>query len=208
MTISTHLLPHVSYNFSCVFFLFSLFLLSLLFHHCRAPVSTTRKLGLDLDAPRQGLDLLKGQGLGLFQGVADTVTGLFAKVKKQAVTPLIHAKITTATTSTSSSSSSSSVQTPVTATSGGEGVVSADEGDDAGQKDVDAKMALTIGRDGTVTTSSSTTNTNTPHLRGGATAAAAAAVAVVAAAVAPLPTAATEPKTTTTSTTTTTTTTI
>ena len=194
MALSTHLLPHVIFSYLfLILFVSSSFSLS---HHCRAPVSTTRKLGLDLDAPRQGLELLKGQGLGLFHGVADTVTGLFAKMKKQAVTPLIHAKITTATTATSSSSSS--VQTPITTTSGGEGVVSADEGDDAGQKDVDAKMALTIGRDGTVTT-----NANTPHLRGGATAAAAAAVAVVAAAVAPLPTATTEPKTTTTSTTTT-----
>ena len=199
-------------SISPMYSIFSLFLLSFCFHHCRAPVSTTRKLGLDhLDAPRQGLELLKGQGLellkgqglGLFQGVADTVTGLFANVKKQAVTPLIHTKTTTATTTSSSSrsSSSSSVQTPVTATSGSDGVVSADEGDDAGQKDVDAKMALTIGRDGTVTTSSSSSNSNTPHLRGGATAAAAAAaVAVVAAAVAPLTTAATEPKTTTTTT--------
>ena len=51
----------------------------------------------------------------------------------------------------------------------------------ADKVDAASKMALTISRDGTVTTN---TVTSTPHLRGGV-GAAAAAVAVVAAAVVP-----------------------
>jgi len=123
------------------------------------------------------------------------------QVAKDVVAP-ITAKITkggsiaTTTATTTSASGSSSIipkSQPTVTDSSVKSIVSGGSEETkivdntlTGQKDMldnenEAKMALTINKDGTV----SNANANTPHLRGGATAAAAAAVAVVAAAVAP-----------------------